>query len=197
MADAISAADRRSDWRRRRPRRPRRPLAQKNPECWLDSFPLLPCVNSMGRAATSTMAIAGVRLRASHDNMKPDQNSRSAPRLFRPRGFALWVRDLKETPHAKTKTRPHRSHHRPAGLRRQRLRLDGRQEDHVRAARPFLRGGAERSRYGRCLFRLGAGQQGRRVRDDSRGMDEGAGQAFADDRRHQGRLADGPGQEGP
>src|ERR1700734_532352 len=52
MADAISAADRRSDWRRRRPRRPRRPLVRKNAECWLNSFPLLQWANSMGRAAT-------------------------------------------------------------------------------------------------------------------------------------------------
>ena len=61
----------------------------------------------------------------------------------------------------------------------------------------FVGGGAQRGRYGRRLCRLGAGQQGRRVRDDSRRMDEGAGQAFGDDRRHQGRLANGPGQEGP
>ena len=57
------------------------------------------------------------------------------------------------------------------------------------------RSGPERDRHGGCLFSLGARQQGRGIRDDHRRMDEEPRQSWGCDRHHQGRLADGPGQE--
>ena len=53
-------------------------------------------------------------------------------------------------------------------LRRQRLRLDGRRGDLVRAARRLRRRRLQLHRHRRRLLPLGAGQPGRRVRDDHR-----------------------------
>ena len=60
----------------------------------------------------------------------------------------------------------------------------------------FVGRGLQCDRHRRRLFGLGARQQGRRIRDDHRRMDEEPGQSRPGRRRHQGRLADGPGQEG-
>ena len=65
------------------------------------------------------------------------------------------------------------------------------------AARPLRRRRLQRHRHGRCLFALGAGQQGRRIRNDHRQMDEEPRQPRQGRRHHQGRLGHGAGQEGP
>ena len=46
-------------------------------------------------------------------------------------------------------------------------------------------------------IRPGSGQHGRRIGDDRRRLAEGERQSPRDDRRHQGGIADGAGQEGP
>ena len=58
----------------------------------------------------------------------------------------------------------------------------------------FADGRPQRHRHRRRLFALGARQSGRRIGDDHRRVDEGAGQPRPDHRHHQGRLAHGQGQ---
>ena len=61
----------------------------------------------------------------------------------------------------------------------------------------FARRGPQRHRHRRRLFGLGARQFRRRIRDDHRRVDEGAGKSQSRHHHHQGRLADGQGQGRP
>ena len=71
------------------------------------------------------------------------------------------------------------------------------ERDLVHAARRLRRGRLQPRRHRRRLFALGAGQQGRRVRDDHRQLAEAARQPRPGRDRDQGRHGDGRRQEGP
>ena len=86
---------------------------------------------------------------------------------------------------------------RAADLRRQRVRLDGGRGDLVQAARRLRRGRLQLHRYRRRLFQMGAGPQGRRIRDHHRQVAEGARQPRQGGDRHQGRHGDARHRPGP
>src|SRR5262249_38992231 len=96
-----------------------------------------------------------------------------------------------------TPSRSDRPLNRAHGSRRQCFRLDGGREDIVRAARPLRGGGPRHHRHGGLLLALGAGQQGRRVRDHYWQVDEEPPQPRQGDRCDQGRLRHGAGPDRP
>ena len=112
------------------------------------------------------------------------------PRLHALRPFPALHRE----PHAKAQARQFRTGNRTAHVRRQRVRLDGRRSHVVQAARRLRRRRLRLHRHRRRLFAMGAGPQGRRVRDDHRQVAEGARQPRQGRHRHQGRHGDGPGK---
>ena len=81
-------------------------------------------------------------------------------------------------------------------VRRQRARLDRRRGHLVQAARPLRGGRAQRHRHRRHLFDVGAGPQGRRVRDGDRQLAQGARRPRQGRHRHQGGLGPEGGRPG-
>src|SRR5208337_1490758 len=148
--------------------------------------------------ASQNLASRLVR-RLSHTTVGKEQSTANPPFLPAPKSARL-TRTLTRFPggfHAIASSRPNRSQDRADGSRRERLRLDGGQDGFVRRARPLRRGRPRCHRYGGRLFELGAGQQGRRIGDDHRRVDEVPRKPQPHDRRHQGWFADGQGQGGP
>ncbi len=90
-------------------------------------------------------------------------------------------------PHAAASTRQLTSRHRPAGLRRQRVRLERRRKALVRPARCLRRRRLQPDRHRRRVFGGGAGSSRRRVGDHHRQVAQTGRQARAGGDRHQGR----------